>query len=85
MLIPANPGSALKKTYDQIVRDEGLKIRVVEKAGISLRRKVQRSNPFKPKTCSRSDCFICTTGGDGLCDVAGVTYYVICKELCWLL
>ena len=80
MFIPATPGSALKKSYDQIVRDEGLKIRVVEKAGISLRRKLQRSNPFKPKTCSRSDCFICTTGGDGPCDVAGVTYNIVCKE-----
>ena len=80
VFIPATPGSALKKSYDQIVRDEGLKIRVVEKAGISLRRKLQRSNPFKPKTCSRSDCFICTTGGDGPCDVAGVTYNIVCKE-----
>ena len=62
MFIPATPGSALKKSYDQIVRDEYLKIRVVEKSGISLRQKLQRSNPFKPRTCSRSDCFICTTG-----------------------
>ena len=40
MVIPATPGSALKKRYDQIVRGEGLKIRVVEKAGISIRKNV---------------------------------------------
>ena len=80
MFIPATPGSALKRCYDQIIRGEGLKIRVVEKAGMSLKRKLQRSNPFKPKICSRSNCFICTTGGDGPCDVAGVTYNILCKE-----
>ena len=32
MFIPATSDSALKKSYDQIMRDEGLKIRVVEKA-----------------------------------------------------
>ena len=37
MFIPATPGSALKKSYDQIVRDKGLKIRVVQKAGISFK------------------------------------------------
>ena len=51
MFIPATPGSALRKSYDQIVGDEGLKIRVVEKAGISLRKKHKISNPFKPNTC----------------------------------
>ena len=54
MFIPATPGSALKKSYDQIGRDEGLKIRVVEKAGISLRRKLQRSNPFKPNVLGQT-------------------------------
>ena len=80
-LCSSQPPQAQKKSYDHILRDEGLKIRVVEKAGVSLRRKLQRSNSFKPRICSRSDCFICTTGGDGPCGVAGVTYSIVCKEL----
>ena len=66
--------------YRKIIKEEGLSIRVVEVAGPQLKRKLQKSDPFKGKTCGRLDCFICSTGGRGPCDAPGVSYDIICLD-----
>ena len=47
MFVPATPGSVLMKKYKNEVQKSGIKIRIVEKAGISLKQQLQRSDPFK--------------------------------------
>ena len=80
VFIPCTPGSHLAKRYRKIIKEEGLSIRVVEVAGPQLKRKLQKSDPFKEKTCGRLDCFICSTGGRGPCDAPGVSYDIICLD-----
>ena len=53
-------------------------MRIVERAGTSLKRQLQRSNPFRPKQCERSDCLICQNGGKGNCQTEGITYDIEC-------
>ena len=47
---------------------------------ISLKRLLQRSNPFKSETCEKADCMVCLSGGQGPCDVHGITYSITCME-----
>ena len=62
------------------MKASGLKIKVIEQTGISLKRLLQRSNPFKSKICGKADCMVYINGGKGPCDVHGVTYSVTCME-----
>ena len=80
MFVPATPGSILKKRYEIEVAKSGLKIRIVEKAGTSLKQQLQRSDPFKPLRCDRENCFVCTSGGKGSCKTMGVNYQISCEE-----
>ena len=80
MFVPATPGSVLMKKYRNEVEKSGLKIRIVEKAGMSLKQQLQRSDPFKPLRCGREDCFVCTSGGKGSCKAMEVNYLISCED-----
>ena len=56
----------------------GFKIKVVEKAGIAIKRLLQKSDPFKPRQCEREDCPVCRTEGRGPCSRESVTYEIKC-------
>ena len=78
IFVPATPESSLKRLLDEDVKS-GLRIRIVEKSGMSMKRVLQRSDPFKKRTCERECCFVCRTGGGGPCDSCGVTYEIKCQ------
>ena len=78
LCIPSTPGGKLKSMYQREISKSGIRIKVVEKAGTTLKGQLQVSNPFKPAQCGRRDCFICTSGGKGNCDTEGVTYQIDC-------
>ena len=80
MIIPKTPGSRLLRMYQEEVKKSGLPIYITERAGIQLKRHLQRSNPFQPERCSRSDCLICGSGGKGPCRTNGVNYTITCKD-----
>ena len=77
-------GGKLKKMYEHEIQKSGLRIKVIERAGRTLKSQLQSSNPFKPRQCGREDCFICTTSNVGNCSTEGVTYAIDCqsKEAC---
>ena len=80
IFLPATPNSILCKKAEEVIRGLGLKIWVVERSGLSLKRSLQRSNPFRPKTCDRENCLICRTGGSGNCNTSGINYNLVCME-----
>ena len=57
-----------------------LNIKILEQSGVTLKRQLQRSNPFKEKLCQRQECLICQSGGKGECNATGVTYELVCQE-----
>ena len=79
IFVPATPQSQLKDRYVRAIKDAGFKIKVVEQSGITLKRMLQRSDPFKEKNCRNINCLVCSTGGKGSCRSTGVTYELVCQ------
>ena len=78
IFVPSTPDSVLQQRYQEEIDRRGLKIRVVEKSGRSVKSMLQRSNPFRPEKCDRPSCLVCGTGGKGACDKEGITYAITC-------
>ena len=77
IFVPATPNSQLQK-YQMEIKRQGFKIKVVKKAGVPIRRLLQKSDPFKPRQCEREDCQVCWTEGKGPCNRESVTYEIKC-------
>ena len=78
IFVPATPNSELQKKYSNEVTKSGLKIRIVERAGKSIKSFLQRSDPFTDKNCNQEDCMLCKSGGRGSCRVNNVEYNIKC-------
>ena len=63
IFVPATPGSQLKDRYMKDIKETGFKIKVIEQSGVTLKRMLQRSDPFREKQCRSIDCLVCRTGG----------------------
>jgi hypothetical protein len=61
----------------------GLKFKIVEGGGKTVRRVVQRSNPTASGNCNCDDCLACKGGtqNGGMCRKSNVLYEIAC-ELC---
>ena len=75
--VPATPGSQLKYQLKEI-KETGFKVKVIETSGVTLKRMLQRSDPFREKQCRSIDCLVCRKGGKGSCRSTGVTYELMC-------
>eukprot|EP00794_Sanderia_malayensis_P013424 gene13424-14803_t len=75
IFIQSTPGSELKSKYQNEIDRCGVRIRVVEKAGRSLKSRLQRSDPFKEASCN---CETCLIGGRGSCSKDGINYEIAC-------
>ena len=84
LFIPSTPNGKLKHMYQAEIRKSGLRIKVVERTGRTLKSQLQTSNPFKQQGgCGRPSCFICTTTKKGNCNRESITYKVECEgETC---
>ena len=79
VFVPSTPDGKLKRMYQTEIRKSGLRIKVVERTGRTLKSKLQSSNPFKEGGCMRPNCFICTTSNKGNCNTESVTYKIKCE------
>ena len=80
IFVATTPKSKLKKLFENAIRESGLRLKVVERTGRTLKSQLQTSNPFREDNCRRNDCFICTTGGKGNCTTEGITYRINCQS-----
>ena len=78
LFVPATPEGKLKRMYEEIVRGSGIRMKVVEKTGRTLKSQLQTSDPFRDPDCGREDCLVCTTFGQGNCNTESVTYRIDC-------
>ena len=79
IFVPATPGSQLQKKYQSEIRKQGYKIKVGEKMGTTLKKMLQKSNPFKQQRCGRENCLVCKQAGRGPCNAHSVTYEIECQ------
>ena len=78
LFVPATRNSKLKQNYQHVIRKSGFRVKVVERAGKTLKSQLQTSNPFRANNCGREDCFVCTTSGKGNCNTESITYRIDC-------
>ena len=71
--------SNYKKNVEKLVQKHKLRIRVVERAGQTVKQVLQRSDPFQKMKCEREDCFICRNDIPINCRERGVCYQLQCS------
>ena len=80
MFVNATPNEILKKKVEQAAKKHKVKVKVVERRGNTMKRMLQKSDPFKKMACEERDCVICMEGIDVDCRMRGVVYEIMCKE-----
>ena len=75
VFVPATPGGVLKRSYEKANSKAGVRI-----PGTSLKRRLQKSDPFKEKRCEKEECLVCAEGDGGRCRVNGVICELTCKS-----
>ena len=65
IFVPFTPNSALAKELREVEESmenlTGMRMKIVEKAGIQLKRILVKSNPWAGSDCNRDECLICQT------------------------
>ena len=51
----ATPQSQLQRKCIHEIKDQGFRIKVVEKSGTTLKQMLQRSDPLRPNRCTRTN------------------------------
>jgi predicted small metal-binding protein len=80
MFVEATPESELMHRVRRVVRRLKLKIKIVERAGTTVKGLLQRSNPFGIRDCGRDKCLLCSQGCGTDCRTRGCVYEYICEE-----
>ena len=71
--------SKLMKRLQEDIRKSELKIKLVEKTGVSLGDMLRTSDPKKERKCNRADCPVCVSGGKGNCRTLDINYTMTCE------
>ena len=84
LFVPHTPNStmarAMQKAEDLFIKDRpGGKVKMVERAGVSLESALVNKNPWSSMGCQRDECFPCKTK-PGQCQRESCTYVIECGE-----
>ena len=79
MFVDATPESKLKRDIQNVWNETGLKIKVIEKSGISIKKQLCSSDPFPRSECCDKDCKICPNKRVN-CKDREVVYAILCSE-----
>ena len=52
IFVPATPGGELKRRYQEVIRAAKVKLGVSEVPGANLKKRLQKSDPFKERKCN---------------------------------
>jgi hypothetical protein len=84
IFVPHTPGGKLAKTMrntmERIMGGQRGGMKIVEQVGMSVASMLQKSDPWKEKSCQRAECVVCKHGGQGDCGKESVRYRVTCVE-----
>ena len=84
IMVPSTPNGELAKALRGVVEQEqqgSLKFKIVETGGITIKSRVQKSNPYGTLGCDDRSCVPCKDGkgGGGDCRKTNVQYRMDCK------
>ena len=82
-MVPPTPNGELAEILRGIVEQEkqsGLKFKIVEAGGVTIKSRLQKSNPFATPGCADMDCVPCKggRGNGGNCRKANIQYSMEC-------
>ena len=86
IFVPTTPGGVLMKMMRKVAEEEakeGIKFKIMEVGGRTVKRELQRSNPTATPGCAEEDCIACNVerGKGGNCRRNNVNYQIEC-QLC---
>ena len=80
VFVPATPKSKLAKSYTAKIKESGVKIKVVERAGNKIKNILQVNDPLSDKKCKKEDnCLVCNTE-KGSCRASSINYSIKCTD-----
>ena len=81
VFIPTTPQSQLKNQYEKIIKELEIKMKVIERRGLTLKNMLQKSEPISDIKCERmGECMVCKNDGKGDCRRENVTYEISCNK-----
>ena len=80
MFVNVTLNGELKKRAQHICRKNKVKIKVIEKINSTVKRSLQRSNPYGHEHCGRNDCVTCNLGLPINCRERGNVYEIGCVD-----
>ena len=84
IFVPSTPSGELASLLRTVVEEEerssGLKFRIVEQGGVTIKKRVQKSKPTATPWCAEVDCIACKgeRGGGGNCRQSNIEYSMDC-------
>ena len=79
MFVQATENEEMKKEIQQCAERNKMKLKIIEIVESNIRKELQRSNPFKSKTCGNVKCKICELETGVNCRARGCIYEMHCK------
>ena len=76
--VEATPKGKLAEACKREFKQAGLKIKVVEKTGATVKKSLVKSDPFKVNSCTLSTCQVCALGNGINCKTREVVYRIAC-------
>ena len=80
LFVQSTPKEILRKEVQGQMDKLGMKVKVVEKGGRSIKSLLQRSDVEPNPRCKFTECVVCRTEAKGQCCLENVGYLVWCKE-----
>ena len=85
IMVPSTPNGELMKIMREVAEKEsepGLKFKIIETGGRTVKREVQKSNPTATPGCSSGDCMACKRGRGkgGGCRRSNALYEIECGQ-----
>ena len=85
IMVPPTPNSELLNMMREVAEkesDDGLRFKIIETGGRTVKREVQQSNPTATHGCTSCDCLACKDGRGkgGGCRRSNALYQVQCKQ-----
>ena len=83
LIISPSAGEIISKRMKEVCKkfkvEHNIDVKVFERGGLKIGN-IAKSDPLRPSTCGRKDCFPCISGGGGDCSRSCAAYRLECKE-----
>ena len=80
MFVDVTENGELMNEVKKACKRNKIKVKVVERMRSTVKKEIQRSNPFQHKNCGRKECVLCSRNMNIDCRTRGCVYEIKCEE-----